>query len=80
MTPQSDISKSGPEEIEHKYVLTSHRIRFWLKIIKNYEHLQKITKTLTCLNWIAAKIMKKYKKNKTIYIFEFDCSENHEKI
>ena len=29
---------------------------------ENYEHLQKITKTLTFLNWIAAKIMKKFKK------------------
>ena len=42
-----------------------------------------MTKALTCLNMIAAKIMKnnkKYKKYKNIDIFEYDCSENYEKI
>ena len=49
-----------------------------------------MTKTLTFLDMIAAKIMKKYKKiqnmtkhDKTIDIFEYDCSEiinNYEKL
>ena len=46
-----------------------------------------MTKTLTFLNMIAAKIMKNYKKkqnmtknDKTIDMFEYDCSENNEKI
>ena len=46
-----------------------------------------MTKTLTFLNMIAAKIMKKYKQlpnmtnnDKTIDMFEYDCSENNEQI
>ena len=46
-----------------------------------------MTNTLTVLNMIAAKIMKKYKKiqkntknDKNIDIFEYDCSENNENI
>ena len=48
---------------------------------------QKITKTLTFLNMIAAKIMNNYEKltkiiqnDKNIDIFEYDCNENHEII
>ena len=46
-----------------------------------------MTKTLTFLNMIAAKIMKNNKQiqkmtknHKNIDIFEYDCSENYEKI
>ena len=46
-----------------------------------------MTKSLTFLNMIAAKIMKKYKKiqdmtkkHKNIDMFEYDCSENNENI
>ena len=46
-----------------------------------------MTKTLTFLNMIATKIMKNYKRiqkitknNKNIDIFEYDCSENNEKL
>ena len=46
-----------------------------------------MTKQLTCLNMIAAKIMKKYKQilnmtknDKTIDMFEYDCSENNEQL
>ena len=55
------------------------------KIMKNYEKLQKMTKTLTFLTMIATKIMKNdkniqkiTKNDKHIDIFEYDCSENHE--
>ena len=55
--------------------------------MKNYKTWQKNTKTLTFLNMIAAKIMKNYKKNqkdtkndKNIDIFEYDCSENNDKL
>ena len=40
-------------------------------------------KTLTSSNMIATKIMKNYEKmtkhDKNIDIFDYDCSENHEK-
>ena len=46
-----------------------------------------MTKTLTFLNMIAAKIQKNYKQStkitkndKNIDIFEYDCSENNEKL
>ena len=46
-----------------------------------------MTNSLTFLNRIAANIMKKYKTNqkkikhdKTIDMFEYDCSENNEKL
>ena len=46
-----------------------------------------MTKQLTFLNMIAAKIMNNYKKlpnmtknDKTIDMFEYDCSENNAKI
>ena len=55
--------------------------------MNNYNKLQNITKTLTFLNMIAAKIMKTYEKltnmtkhDKNIDIFEYDCSENNEQI
>ena len=55
--------------------------------MKIYDKLQKNTKQLTCLNMIAAKIMKTYEKltkmskdHKHIDIFEYDCSENNEKL
>ena len=32
------------------------------KIMKNYQKCQKMTKSLTFLNWIATKIMKNYEK------------------
>ena len=53
------------------------------KIINKYEKLSKMTKTLTFLTMIASKIMKNYendKKYKNIDIFDYDCSENHEKL
>ena len=59
------------------------------KIMKNDKKLQTMTtnvktmtKTLTFLTMIAAKIMKQIwkmtKNDKHIDIFEYDCSENHE--
>ena len=55
------------------------------KIMKIYDKLQKNTKQLTFLNMIATKIMKNYeqltkmsKHDKTIDIFEYDCSESNE--
>ena len=46
-----------------------------------------MTKTLTFLTMIAAKIMNKYEKckqmtkhDKNIDIFDHDCSENHEQL
>ena len=57
-----------------------------MKINKNDKKIQKITKTLTLLNRIAAKIMNNYKQipeitknHKNIDIFEYDCSENNKK-
>ena len=51
---------------------------------KNHQTWPKMTKQLTFLNMIAAKIMKNYKKipkmTKNIDIFEYDCSENNEKL
>ena len=43
-----------------------------------------MTKTLTFLTMIAAKIMTNYEKmtnnDKNIDIFDYDCSENHETL
>ena len=57
---------------------------------ENHEKLQKMTKTLTFLIMIAAKIMKHYEtckkiqkmttNDKNIDIFEYDCSENNEQL
>ena len=60
---------------------------------ENYENIKtknkktKMTNTLTFVDMIAAKIMKTCKQiqhmsknDKSIDIFEYDCSENYEKI
>ena len=69
-----------------EYDCSENNDKLW-EIKRNDEQWPKMTKTLTFLNMIAAKIMtndnkwpRMTKNDKTIDIFEYDCSENNEKI